>query len=309
MKSLLTQEIELIVERNTILKELEKIAEERKYIKVLPDYFEEYDQFLELNKRINPRNMVKIIAPSNDIFLLRPDITTNIIKQLTSCWVDGELFPLYYNTTVFEQNQKAIIQSRQFGLEYLGSNDLQVEIKVLEDTLAIFKRFKNNFKVIIGNQLFIDQLIDKIDYLKKPQMKNILLSKDEEQLISMIKGNTKMEQLLKEIFTINGSFEEVITKLSKYEDIEFVKETIKTFEELGSRMNQVDIQYIMLDLSLLSQFDYYSGIIVQGYLKSVPTPVLKGGRYNNLTKEMGKEIPAFGIAFDVLTYVKEVRNV
>lgn len=309
MKTQLKMEIDSIVERNMIYKELEQLAESRNYIKVLPDYFEEYNSFLKLNKRIDPKTMVKIIAPSNEIYLLRPDITTNLIKQLIPCWSPGSSVQFYYNTTVFEQTNKGIIQSRQFGLELLGKDDISAERQILEDVLLVFESFKSRFRLVLGNQFFIDSLIDSISYLEKSTVKNIIMSKDTESLLAIIKGDSLSEKLLMELFSLNGTIGEVVTKLKEYSSLDFVTEVIKLFNDLGQSFDTSMINMLEIDLSLLSQYDYYSGIIVQGFLKNIPYPILNGGRYNNLTKEMGKEIPAFGISFDVSSFVKEAKNV
>lgn len=309
MKQQLNLEMNTIIERNRIFNDLERIAESKNYIKVLPDYFEEYDSFFDLNKRIDPKKTVKIISPTNDILLLRPDVTTNLIKQLIPFWEKNTNLQLYYNTTVFEQTEKGIQQFRQFGLEYIGSNDIGVEKKVLEDVLLFFDRFKDGFQLVLGNQYFIDYLIDSIQYLDKAYVKNVIMAKDQDSLFTLIKGNTQEEELLRRLFKLNGSVETVIQMLEEFTSLEFVNKIVQYFNVLKEAFEDKMTDYIELDLALLSQYDYYSGIVVQGYLKNIPYPILYGGRYNNLTKEMGMEIPAFGISFDVSSFVKEAKNV
>mgnify|MGYP000290853473 CR=1 FL=1 len=37
---------------------------------------------------------------------------------------------------------------------------------------------------------------------------------------------------------------------------------------------------IRLDLTLAGEMEYYNGLVFQGYLKALPRPLLKGGRYD-----------------------------
>ena len=56
-------------------------------------------------------------------------------------------------------------------------------------------------------------------------------------------------------------------------------------------------QYVSFDFSLLSRYEYYTGIIFRGYTYGTGDAVVKGGRYNNLLKQYGKDAPAIGFAF------------
>ena len=42
---------------------------------------------------------------------------------------------------------------------------------------------------------------------------------------------------------------------------------------------------IRLDLTLAGEMEYYNGLIFQGYLKALPRPLLKGGRYDLLMQQ------------------------
>ena len=48
---------------------------------------------------------------------------------------------------------------------------------------------------------------------------------------------------------------------------------------------------------MLSRYEYYTGIIFRGYTYGTGDAVVKGGRYNNLLKQYGKDAAAIGFAF------------
>ena len=44
--------------------------------------------------------------------------------------------------------------------------------------------------------------------------------------------------------------------------------------------------------------DYYSGMVFKGISAGIGQPVLSGGRYDHLTAQFGKDIPATGFSLD-----------
>ena len=48
---------------------------------------------------------------------------------------------------------------------------------------------------------------------------------------------------------------------------------------------------------MLSKFHYYTGIIVKAYTYGVGDAIVKGGRYDALLTQFGKEAPAIGCVF------------
>ena len=52
--------------------------------------------------------------------------------------------------------------------------------------------------------------------------------------------------------------------------------------------------HISFDLGMLSKYNYYTGVIFKAYTYGVGEAVVKGGRYDRLLKQFGKEAPAVG---------------
>ena len=53
---------------------------------------------------------------------------------------------------------------------------------------------------------------------------------------------------------------------------------------------------IRLDLSLAGEMEYYNGLVFQGYLRGLPRPLLKGGRYDRLMQKFTPGADAIGFA-------------
>ena len=95
MKNKLRDEITSIKKKNRVFNMLNGYLEDKNYVRVEPDYFEDYEEFSKLNSRVKQESIVKLISPSGRIIVLRPDITTNIIKQVIPYWMDGGEMKLF----------------------------------------------------------------------------------------------------------------------------------------------------------------------------------------------------------------------
>ena len=58
-------------------------------------------------------------------------------------------------------------------------------------------------------------------------------------------------------------------------------------------------KYITIDLGMLTEYDYYTGMIFRGYTYGTGEPLIKGGRYNQLMKHFGKPAASIGFAIVV----------
>lgn len=53
---------------------------------------------------------------------------------------------------------------------------------------------------------------------------------------------------------------------------------------------------VMLDLGVLRDWSYYSGIVIEAYAPGVGAPIAMGGRYDGLGERFGRDRPAVGVA-------------
>ena len=58
-------------------------------------------------------------------------------------------------------------------------------------------------------------------------------------------------------------------------------------------------EYVSFDLGMLSKYHYYTGVIFKAYTYGVGDAVVKGGRYDNLLHQFGKEASAIGFVIVV----------
>lgn len=304
-------EIKYIKKRYTLIKALELLATQTGCIQVEPDYFEPYDQFIEMNKRIKREEMVKIIQNDGSISILRPDITTNIIKQIVPKWMDDLVLKIFYTSTTFSQKiGLPIKEEKQFGVEFLG-DIMDADPLIVQLMINIFEKLHVDYMIEIGNQRFLNALFKGLNLsaTQEKTLKQLIDLKDRSGLRLFIETLeiSSYRDILEVILKLEGSLESIIEKLKPYKLDDEMHRGIEEFMVLNQSISNIlKKERVIYDLSLISKFDYYEGITYKGYLKDDNEPVLNGGRYDPLTQSFGKKIKAIGFSIQLSPLIKEV---
>ena len=78
------------------------------------------------------------------------------------------------------------------------------------------------------------------------------------------------------------------------------REAVEALENLREILRHLDahgcLGAVILDLGLIGRHDYYTGAVFEAYAAGLGFTVANGGRYDNLLKRFGKELPATGFA-------------
>ena len=290
--------------RYEFTKHIESIFVNNNYIQIKPSIFEDYDNFKAINKRIKTESMVKVV--SDKILVLRPDITTSIIKSLIPRWEDDLILKLFYHSTVYKNTGKeGIKEIRQFGCEYLGEKSIEADKEIVNMSLDILQRFGEKFILEIGNSNYINGLLSefKLKEYEENKLKNLILRKNKIEIKSYIKKlhiKEEIKETLLNLFELNGNIEEVLSKAKKLYTNDLMNKSLKELEEISLIIKESNCkEYINFDLSMIGKFDYYEGIMIKGYYSNVYKEILSGGRYDSLTEEFGRRVPAIGFCIDV----------
>lgn len=301
-------ELEYLKKRNKLFRDLEDMAENRGFLKVESDFFEEYISYSKMNQTQNLKSLVKIQDMKGNVFLLKPDVTSNIIKQVIPRITKGTMVDFYYSDTVFRFDKSGGIKSiRQFGVEVIGRKDIQSDIKLLQFIIEILDTYKLDYFLEIGNQRFMSIICKELglNISEITQLKKILTRKNIHELSSFIedRGNLGYRALLSSILKNQNDMD---TYIKIIKDYNLNNALLKELQKLIKMKELLNNERIYIDLSLINEFDYYNGPIYKGYIKNHNREILSGGRYDYLTKDYGKETPALGFTLDLSILMNEV---
>lgn len=297
--------------RYKLKREIDKLFLDEEYFQIEPQLFEEYDEFTTINNKIPEESMVKVV--NGKVMVLRADITTSIIKSLVPRWEDGLKLKLFYNSSIYKnKNTVGIKEIRQIGCEYLGEASVEADREVVKLALKILEKYNNNFILEVGSSKYIHGLLEELNLNKncENQIKNLLYTKNTHELkvyIEELKIKREVKDLLSNILSLQGNLYNVIEKSNKFYCNNKMKQALEELKQVNNLIEECNfLDKARFDLSMITMLDYYEGIMFRGYYPNSYKEILSGGRYDSLTKEYGKEIPAIGFTLSVDELMKYV---
>lgn len=288
---------------------MEDFALQKGYFPFQPALFEKYEQFTcKKNPSLTKEQLVMVMNGYQQLLLLRPDITTAMIKELLPNINVKDELKLFYQSTNYRSSKKSVKEISQFGIEILGNVSTSSEREIIEMACDYLKESK--FILEIGHTDFLEGLFEEthLDRNQRVELKKLIYSKDFDGAKKFVNENTinkNVKEVFIKLFSMNGKMDQLINLDSKFILNPKMKNALNTL------LNYTQVSpNLYFDLSMINELDYYAGIIFKGYYPNLPTAVLSGGRYDPLTEEFGRKIGAIGFSIDVNSWIqsKEREN-
>lgn len=295
--------------KKIIINGLEKTFETFGYDEVITPTVEYYKTFSIDDKCMDEEKIYKFFESSGRILALRPDMTLPIARVVSTKMKEVKTpIRLRYTSNIFRVNRKFDGKKNEYtdlGVELIGVPELDGDIEVLTMALEGFKKLNiSNFKLEIGNIKFFNEIFDK-SKIREDEKEKLAELIEEKSLIELEKFLNSLEieeskrNFLKRLPWLFGDEDILNNNIEFKEDkdvmsaILYLKKINKILKELGYEDN------ITFDLGMVPGVNYYTGIIFKGYIEGARAPVLSGGRYDNLIKSFGRDLPAVGFSIDV----------
>lgn len=278
--------------------------------------FEYFDVFAN-NSGITPsKELYKFYDKEGNTLVLRPDFTPSMARAFSKLYYN-EINPvkLCYSGNTFvnagDLNGR-LKESTQIGAELYNDPTKEADAKIVSLMIrCMISAGFDSFVVSLGNVEFFKGLCEEYGINEDDEMTLL-------KLIS-VKNYFAAEEVLKEM-TISEEIKELFVHISElystYDNLTSLLSTIKNTRCTGAIKRLLEVydilekeglsKYISFDLGLLNQYNYYTGVCFRAYTFGFGDAVMKGGRYDNLVKEFGKDTPAigFGISLDELMIAK-----
>ena len=303
---------DLLFEESMVRREIEnnlhEIFKKSGYCEFITPGLEFYDVF-NLNSSYFPQeNLYKLTDSKGRLLVLRPDSTMPIARAVATRLKDATLpLRIFYNQNVYrtEPSLKGrSVEIGQTGIELIGSQMKTADLEVISMAAEALKACGLNFSLEIGNIGVFKELVSRLEVSEreKEYIRQLIETKNfpalNDMLDSICSGN--VTEALKKLPALFGG-EEVFEKAKKVMPDEKITEILDELKEIYKDVSDIcgkDIE-ITVDLGLVNKTDYYTGLIIKGYLQGHGDEVLSGGRYNKLISEFGYDIPAVGFAVNV----------
>lgn len=294
--------------RQSVEDRVHSIFKSRGYSELITPSIEFYDVFNHNSGYFPQERLFKLTDCKGRLLVLRPDNTVPIARIVATRLKDTALpMRLYYNQCVFtmEPSLKGrSAQTVQTGIELIGSSSKMADLEVISTAIEVLSSCSDGeFSLEIGDIRFFKELVDKLDAAseQKETIRDYIEAKNYPALNDMLDsiGKNEITHALKKLPGLFGG-EEVFEKASKLFSDEKIDAVLESLKDLYNKVSAIiGSGRLTVDLGMVNRTDYYTGVIIKGYLEGYGEEVLSGGRYDKLIADFGYDVPATGFAVNV----------
>jgi len=296
--------------KRNIIRKIENVFEGYGYRVVESPMFEYIEVFSdEKMGSISPEEMFRFIDKDGAVIALRSDMTPSIARIAATTYTD-EAFPLrlcYYGNAFRDPKSYQGKKSEfcQAGIELLGCDSVEADAEAITVSIkSLIECGIKDFKLNIGQVKFFNAILDEsdLDTRDKNSLKELIASRNYAGVEEFIKDKVISENSRKFFMNLTKLVGEKDT-LNYARSITESKEALEALDELEKLYDLLSLhgvgKYVSFDLGMVNKLNYYTGIIFRGYTYGTGFSIIDGGRYNNLVKQFGYDMPAVGFALKV----------
>jgi ATP phosphoribosyltransferase regulatory subunit len=301
---------------------LPEVAEKKRYIEdklhnlfkgwgyeeIITPTFEFYD-ILSAGTEGLQTKMYKFFDRKGQILALRPEMTASIARVAATKLKDNPLpLRLSYQSNVFRYTSPRAGQYREFyqaGIELLGVGSPMGDAEVIAMAAKAIKGSGlKNFKIDIGDVDYFTGIMKaaKLEEEEQIAIRKALSQRNVVELEELLTGTeltNKQKDAILSAQELRGGIE-IIEKAKGLVDNQESLESLINLEEVYRNLELLGVSdYICIDLSVVRNFNYYTGIVFEGYTKDLGYTICGGGRYDRLVSKFGYSIPATGFAIGI----------
>lgn len=276
------------------------------YRQIMTPTLEYYDT-VGVASSTTDRKLFKLLDKKGTTVVLRSEMTAPIARVVASLLKD-QPFPLRlsYHSNVFRAFDEEAGREAEFfqtGVELIGDPSADADAEVVALAIESLKAAGiRDFKIALGhvgflNGLFQEALPGRTE--EQSALKDRLLNRDyvgyRELLLSYELSDTVRAEL-EGILRLRGG-QEICEQARTLSDDRQAQEAIQHLCEVWDVLTAHGVNdRVLIDLTMIGDFSYYTGMTFEGYAADLGFPVCSGGRYDNLLQQFNRPAPATGFA-------------
>ncbi len=287
---------------------LKEIFKSRGYRRVMTPTLEFYDVFRASDAYLPQENMYKLIDGKGRLLVLCPDGTVPIARLAATRLLHMEMpLRLYYSHNVYRMANDLRGHSSeiyQCGAELIGSGSLRSDLEILEMAAGSLEQISGGaYRLEICHIGYFKALMDSLgaDADVREEIRRLIEQKNFAALNDVLEQfpDNRAAAALRYLPRLFGG-EEVFERAYALFDDPNARRSLDDLQTIYRSLKELGLgDGVIIDLGLVNQAEYYTGVIFRGYFHEVGEPVLSGGRYDNLLRDFGADQPAVGFAVNV----------
>lgn len=276
------------------------------FLRVSPPTFEYYETFERAVGSDAARRSFTFKDKDGSLLSLRYDLTTPIARMAAMKYSESDL-PLgfFYMGDVYREqplHQGRLRQIPQAGMEKFGGDRSVTDLETILLLAESLSGLNSDYRIVLGEVSLYRALLSDLTLtsLQRETLHSILEKKDRASLALMLESVTGSQDALKTLEMMPKLCSSALSYAAVLELIPPVyRKVLDGLNTLVKALPENVKQHVIVDLGLIKDFSYYTGITLEGYISGVSSAVAHGGRYDGLFKGFGKDFPAVGFALDL----------
>lgn len=299
---------------------LRKVYIDSGFLEVISPTLEFYDVFIGENATLPQEKMYKLFDNQGRILVLRPDMTTPIARISATKLADIQHpLKLCYTSNIYRVNESLNGKNSEFtqsGIEIVGVKGIKADVEVIITGIsALLNCGLKNFKIELGQAQFFKAIIEETNLLDedKEKLRKFIENKNFTALTELLQDKEdKIDEknlfVLKELPKLFGDIK-ILDRASELTDNIKAIEALENIRNIYNIIESVGLSdYLAIDLGMVQNLNYYTGIIFRGYTHGVGGSILSGGRYDNLISQFGDSQAATGLAINVDSIMAALKD-
>ena len=263
--------------------------------------FEEYDLYVRNKDFLISDSVITFTDTNGKLMALKPDVTLSIVKNTKDS--DGSVQKVYYDENVYRVSKgtHSYKEIKQAGLECIGDVDTYCVCEVLSLAVKSLMTISENCVVDVSDLAILFALYDYIglSYEARNRMTSLISDKNTHEMKRLCEDmsvSAESTALLEELISYNGTPDEILPRLKAMAERIGAQAEFSEFESVVSSLDKELQSKLRIDFSVVSDINYYNGIVFKGFIDKIPDSVLSGGRYDSLMQSMSRKSKAIGFA-------------
>lgn len=288
------------------------------YEQIMTPTIEYYDT-VGVASATSDQKLFKLLNQRGTTIVLRSDMTAPIARVVGSL-LKEQSFPirLSYHGNVFRAFEEEAAREAEFfqtGVELVGDSSPEADAEVIALAIASLQAAGvPSFKIAIGHVGFLNGLFEETlpgRESEQEALKACLLQRDHvgyRDILRKLLLDSTWQQELEHILRLRGG-QEVCNQALELSANEGAQAAIRHLCAVWDVLEAYGVQeHVLIDLTMIGDFSYYTGMTFEGYASHLGFPVCSGGRYDNLLAQFGRPAHATGFAIKTTRILDVVED-
>lgn len=287
------------------------------YQQIMTPTIEFYDT-VGVASSTSDQKLFKLLNNRGTTMVLRSDITAPIARVVASLLKEEPLpIRLSYHANVFRAIEEEAGREAEFfqtGVELVGDDSPEADAEVVALAIESLQAADlERFRIAMGHVGFLNGLLEEVlpeRIEDQENLKHDLLNRDYvgyRNTISELHLSDNEEAKLEGILRLRGG-REICEQALELSDNSLARASIEHLCKVWEVLEAYDVSaHVLIDLTMIGDFSYYTGMTFEGYAADIGSPVASGGRYDKLLQQFGRNVPATGFALKTSRILDGVR--